>query len=364
MSTKGEKKVAAPKAEKKAAAPKVVKRQPKTGAKNQPIRLYAKAAFTGFRRNLRSHHPNHAIARIEGVNTAEDAKFYLGKRVAYIYRAEKEKDGHKFRVIWGRVVRANFFRMSKVIRAPKTQKRLTNIVVVRLQIKGNRFELACYPNKVEEWRKKLETDLDEVLQTPHIYTNVSQGQIANENLLEKGFDTTDKHEICLKILEKGEIQISGEERKKTLDQMFKDIAQIIVEKCINAETQEALTINAVEKAMKECHVSVDINKSAKQQALIVIKTLIDQSKLPIERAKMRIKAILPNKQDSSFEEKINQFKKLMSKIESEVVEDSSLILIFLIEPSHYREIEQFCKTEGGKNEVVTHCVKSDVVSHF
>lgn len=98
-----------------------------------------------------------------------------------------------------------------------------------------------------------ETDLDEVLQTPHIYTNVSQGEIANERLLEKGiihsleiydltknkgFQTTNKHEICLKILEKGEIQLSSEERKKTIEQMFKDIAQIIVEKCINAETQE------------------------------------------------------------------------------------------------------------------------------
>jgi ribosome maturation protein Sdo1 len=47
-----------------------------------------------------------------------------------------------------------------------------------------------------------EADLDNVLQTPHIYTNVSQGEIANEKLLRKGFQTNDKHEIALKILEK------------------------------------------------------------------------------------------------------------------------------------------------------------------
>lgn len=61
-----------------------------------------------------------------------------------------------------------------------------------------------------------------------------------------------------------------------------------------------------------------------------------------------MQAILPAKEGTEFEEKINQFKKLMFKIESEIIEDSNLIIVFLIEPSHYREIEQFCKTEGTR----------------
>jgi len=201
--------------------------------------------------------------------------------------------------------------------------------------------------------------LDEVLQTPHIYTNVSQGEIANDKLLKKGFKTTDKKKICLQVLEKGEIQLSGEERKKALDELFKDVAQIIVEKCVNAETKEALTITAVERAMRECHVSVDMNHSAKQQALAVIKTLSEQSKLPIERAKMRIKATIPTVEADEFRLKLMSFKKLIFEIESEVVEDSNIVLVFLIEPFHYREIEHFCKSEGGKNEVITHCVKGN-----
>src|SRR5205809_4045560 len=31
--------------------------------------------------------------------------FYLGKKVAYVYRAQKEKRGTKIRVIWGKVTR-------------------------------------------------------------------------------------------------------------------------------------------------------------------------------------------------------------------------------------------------------------------
>jgi len=32
-------------------------------------------------------------------------RFYLGKKVAYVYRALKEKRGTKIRVIWGKVTR-------------------------------------------------------------------------------------------------------------------------------------------------------------------------------------------------------------------------------------------------------------------
>lgn len=32
------------------------------------------------------------------------------------------------------------------------QKRLTNIAVVRLKKNGKRFEIACYRNKVSDWR--------------------------------------------------------------------------------------------------------------------------------------------------------------------------------------------------------------------
>lgn len=32
-------------------------------------------------------------------------RFYLGKRVAYVYKASKERQGSKIRIIWGKVTR-------------------------------------------------------------------------------------------------------------------------------------------------------------------------------------------------------------------------------------------------------------------
>mmetsp|Transcript_15086 Transcript_15086/g.49473 ORF Transcript_15086/g.49473 Transcript_15086/m.49473 type:complete len:120 (-) Transcript_15086:887-1246(-) len=57
---------------------------------------------------------------------------------------------------------------------PVGQKRLTNIAVVRYKKSGKRFEIACYRNTVVAYRNKIEEDLDNVLQTTTIFTNVSK----------------------------------------------------------------------------------------------------------------------------------------------------------------------------------------------
>ncbi|WFC99290.1 60S ribosomal protein L33A [Malassezia yamatoensis] len=70
-------------------------------------RLYSKGKIMGHRRGKRSQHPNVTLVKIEGVESAKDAHFYLGKRIAYIYKAPTEKRGTRVRVIWGRVTRTH-----------------------------------------------------------------------------------------------------------------------------------------------------------------------------------------------------------------------------------------------------------------
>ena len=87
------------------------------------IRLYSKGRVLGHKRAKRNTRPNTSLIQIEGVATKEDAQFYLGKvrnypkdisffytlwtnqRVAYVYKAKKEIQGSKVRVIWGCVFR-------------------------------------------------------------------------------------------------------------------------------------------------------------------------------------------------------------------------------------------------------------------
>jgi len=68
-------------------------------------RLYSKGRILSHQRGKRNTSPNTSLVQIEGVGSKEETQFYLGKRVAYVYRAKTEVRGSKIRVIWGRITR-------------------------------------------------------------------------------------------------------------------------------------------------------------------------------------------------------------------------------------------------------------------
>ncbi|KAL2718784.1 ribosome maturation protein SBDS [Vespula squamosa] len=229
--------------------------------------------------------------------------------------------------------------MSKIF-TPTNQIRLTNVAIVRMKKTGKRFEIACYKNKVVSWRNKLEKDIDEVLQTHTVFTNVSKGQVAKKEDLIKSFGTDDQTEICKEILAKGELQVSDKERHLALDSMFKDIATTVADKCVNPESKRPYPVSMIEKAMKDVHFSVKPNRNAKQQALDVIPQL--KAVMPLERAQMRLKVTISGKEARKLREKII---KLATKVESENWDNGTLDLICLIDPGQFREIDELVRSE-------------------
>merc|ERR1711918_279724 len=74
------------------------KRQANKG-KTTGGRLYVKGVVAGFKGSLAKQYNHTNLIKIQGV---EDTKFYLGKKIMYMYRAKTEKDGTRFRVMWGK----------------------------------------------------------------------------------------------------------------------------------------------------------------------------------------------------------------------------------------------------------------------
>lgn len=73
------------------------------------VRLHAKGVHLGFKRNRRNQHVQQSRLQIEGCQDRKDAQFYMGKRVAYMFKAQTEKKNGsgnmtKYRVMWGRII--------------------------------------------------------------------------------------------------------------------------------------------------------------------------------------------------------------------------------------------------------------------
>ncbi|CEJ94963.1 Putative Ribosome maturation protein sdo1 [[Torrubiella] hemipterigena] len=217
--------------------------------------------------------------------------------------------------------------MSAQINQPSNQIKLTNVSLVRLKKGKKRFEIACYKNKVLEWRSGIETDLDNVLQIPNVFLNVSKGQTAPKEDLEKAFGkgkTVD--DIILELLKKGELQVGAKERSAQLERVHNEVISIVSSKLVDPRTKRVYTSGMIEKALdqlsSQAHTSKDkqpgsgtatpaageegeatpkpkerehnwtgvvTTKSAKSQALEAMKALIAHQPIPVARARMRLR---------------------------------------------------------------------------
>ena len=57
------------------------------------------------RRSKVNQDENNTIIKLQGVNDKKATEFYMGKRIAYIYKAKSKENGSRFRVMWGRIAR-------------------------------------------------------------------------------------------------------------------------------------------------------------------------------------------------------------------------------------------------------------------
>ena len=86
---------------------KTVAKTSKKVAKKAPVRLYAKGLILGYKRSKSNCYCTCTLLKIDGVRSREDAAFYAGKRVAYVYKAKSEVQNSKYRVMWGKVRRSH-----------------------------------------------------------------------------------------------------------------------------------------------------------------------------------------------------------------------------------------------------------------
>ena len=222
---------------------------------------------------------------------------------------------------------------------PLGQKVLSNVSVIKLDRRGKHFEIAVVPNKVSSWRAGLEPDIDEVVQSHSIFSNVDQGMLAKRNDVFEALDVTDMESALRIILSEGKLRLAEKERKLKIANMTKEIASIVASQCVNSNSQRPLTASMVERAMKQIGFSVKITKAEKAQAITLIKKL-QEAKYPITRARIRLKFIIK----TEHEKKMVAMLPIVESVERK--EDTSVI-IAQVDPGNLRPLAAELANEFG-----------------
>jgi ribosome maturation protein SDO1 len=226
-----------------------------------------------------------------------------------------------------------------------------------MNVHGKRFEIACYRNKLLNYRQGIETDLSEVLQTDRLFTNVSKGQFASSKDLQIAFGTSDQLKLCKLLLDKGEIQVSDVERASLLDNTSREVAAMVADKCVDAVTNRPFTLSQIRDAMKKAEFVVQptATRSVKQQFLDCVKAIQNSKVLNIQRANMELAIIVHNGVDTILNSLLdaldNEAQATNVNISQEQAKQTRIQ--FQIQPHLYKAVESLVRSFEDTQQLTT-----------
>lgn len=298
------------------------------------------------------------------------------------------------------------------INQPSNQIKLTNLALVRIKKGKKRFEVPCYKNKILDYRNKIDTELDNILQIHNVFVNVNKGQTASKADLEKAWPKKQRDDIIRDILDNGEIQTGEKERGAELERTKNEVIDIVASKLVDPKSKRVYTAGMIEKALNQLSsqaaaqpqqkagpadaaadaekpkelpkwAGVRPGKDAKTQALFAMKALIAHQPIPVARMQMKLRITCPTsilKQTVKTAPKSSQAEDadgadkgpssvkdillgFIETVQSQETEGSEWEAVGLVEPGTFKMLNEFIEsqTKGrGNVEVLDMAVGAEV----
>ena len=168
---------------------------------------------------------------------------------------------------------------------------MVDVTVVRYSFEGEKFEILVKPDLALDYKLGKKKDVSAVLVSEEIYTDSGKGtKPGNEKLL-KAFKTEDQTEIAQIILQKGDLNLTTDQRRKMIEEKRKQIVQFIVKTYVDPKSHLPHPQIRVEQAMKDARVSVDPQKSVDEQMQDIVEKL--RSIIALKSENLQLEIIVP-----------------------------------------------------------------------
>src|SRR5574341_1286189 len=99
--------------------------------------------------------------------------------------------------------------------------------IIRFSVEGEKFELLVKPEPALEYKLGKRKDISTVLVSDEIYSDSNKGTRASTEKLMKAFKTTDPATIATLILQKGDLNLTTDQRRKMVLEKRKQIVDFI-----------------------------------------------------------------------------------------------------------------------------------------
>jgi ribosome maturation protein SDO1 len=168
---------------------------------------------------------------------------------------------------------------------------LDQATVARLESHGERFEILVDPDMAALVRQGQKVEIEDVVAALNVFGNASKATRASDEALTKVFGTTNFEAVARRIIEKGEIHLTSDQRKHMVEEKRRQVITFIARNAVNPQTGHPHPPTRIEMAMEEARVNIDPFKHVEEQVKEVVKAL--RPLLPIRFEELRLAIKIP-----------------------------------------------------------------------
>jgi ribosome maturation protein SDO1 len=165
---------------------------------------------------------------------------------------------------------------------------MADTTVVRYSFEGEKFEILVKPDPALDYKLGKKKDLSSVMISDEIYTDYGKGTKPSIEKLLAAFKTEDKTEIAQIMFEKGDLNLTTDQRRKMIDQKRKQIVEYIAKTYVDPRTHLPHPPLRIEQAMKDGRVSIEPQKNVEEQVKDIVEKLRSIIALKSENLQLEI----------------------------------------------------------------------------
>lgn len=168
---------------------------------------------------------------------------------------------------------------------------MDKVTVVRLSIEGEKFEIIVRPDPALEFKLGKRKEISGVLVSDEVYSDSNKGTRASAEKLMKAFKTTDSNSIATIILQKGDLNLTTDQRRKMVSEKRKQVVDFIAKSYVDPRSHLPHPPLRIEQAMDDARVSIDPFRNLDEQIKEVIEQL--RSIIPLKSENMLLEIVVP-----------------------------------------------------------------------